>query len=440
MDSNLEKMSGSRIKIYLSLGKDEFMPYWDKAFNKLAQSIEIKGFRPGQAPKELLAGKIPADKILSESLDSLVPDYYGKMLTENKIIPVSGPEIKVTKFVPAESLEMTMIIEVMPTITLGDWKKIKVKKEIKKVTDEDVEKEITKIKKRFCQYQDLDEPVQTGDWVELEVVRAHTLDLPDINIDRLLTKTLPAVLGAGSLIPDFEKNILGMKAGEEKDFTMKLTEEFRDKDLIGKTVRFVVKLGSAKKIIEPKLDKEFYEKLGVKDLEGLKKALHQKLVIEAERKAENELENEIIKNIVDLVVVDSIPESMVKREIDGMIANIKEDLGTQGAKYEDWLGSIKKSEAEFKKSLEPQSQESIKVGLALSEISKNENISVTDDDVKKAMERDLQMLELQVSDAKELERLKKEYQEYYSRHENIESIKNRLMGKKIMDHIKKALL
>src|SRR3989304_6645968 len=102
MQSDIEKMPGSKVKIFLSLGKDEFAPYWDKAFVRLSSGIEIKGFRPGQAPKELLAGKIPADKILGESLDILIPDYYGKILTENKIIPVSSPEIKVTKFVPRE--------------------------------------------------------------------------------------------------------------------------------------------------------------------------------------------------------------------------------------------------------------------------------------------------------------------------------------------------
>ena len=372
MDAKIEKLKNAKIKLKITVTPKEMVKYFNNAYEKIAPTIKLDGFRPGKAPRQLTEETIGITRLLSEALDQAVQESYFKALSENMITPVNQPNIVINKYPKygeneetiASDFEFEAEVEILPEVVLGDYSKLKIdagkKEEVKK---DDVEKILAHLQKQRSNFEEIDRPATKGDLAEISFEGS----LKNVRIDAMCSKNHPVVLGESSLIPGFEDEIIGMKKGEEKTFKIKFPKDYHSKEYAGKEAEFKVSVNELKKVILPEINDEFAAGFGQKDVAELKKSVEKNLEKELEEKYEHELEAKAIEKVLPLLKVE-VPASLVEREIDRMIHDFTHQLEHQGLNFEAYLSSIKKTNEEMRKDMGVQAEKNVKVGLLLGKI------------------------------------------------------------------------
>lgn len=390
METKIEKLPKSRISITVTVPGKDIEPYFDQAIDKLGKSVEIKGFRAGKAPKNLLVERIGDSRIVTQALEYVLPETYTKATVENKVSPISSPEIKIEKY-PVfgnsdENLVYKAEVDVFPDVKLGDYKKIKIKKkdyEQKEIKDEDVEKVIDYLRKQRAKFDKVDRGAKFGDRVEID----FNGSIDGVEQEGMVSKNHPLILGDKTLIPGFEEKIEGLKSGEEKVFDITFPKDYHSKDFAGKKSQFKVKVNAVEEMELPEIDSSFVEKLGHKTTEDLKKSIKENLVEEEKNNKRNLLEGEVIAQAVKLLDSE-IPQSFVDNELERMIEDTKQRVVYQGLEFETYLSYLKKTEEELKQEMMPHAEQSVRIGLMIGEIIKKEGIDAKDKEApKKAVEK-----------------------------------------------------
>jgi len=439
MQSKVEKLPGSKVKITVGLNQEEFKKYLDQAITHLSKDVEIKGFRRGQAPQDLVLKSLSMEKIVDHALEHLVPETYSQAVKENKLVPISQPKIKVTKFVDRELLEYEAEVEIIPEITLGDWKKIRLKPEKAEVQDSQIDEVLKRLQKQFAKSSPTPASGKKGDRLTIDINSARLTLSPGKEIERLLAKNFSFILGEGIFIPGFEEKIIGAKKGEEREFEIIFPADFKDKELAGKEVKFKILVKEIENIELPLIDDEFSKKISGKNLEDFKKQIYKDLLSQAIAKEERKFETKILKKILEGAEIDALPETLVEAEIEGIIENIKENISSQGGSFDDWLNHTKKTLEELKKEILPQAEENVKLGFLLGEITKEENIKVTEQEIDEIIKKEEEFLKEELRNVKEGGEMINRFREYYSSPEIRAELERKILGQKTLDHIKAVM-
>jgi len=387
MQTKMEKQKNNRVKLNITVSKEEMIPYFESAYEKMAPSITIQGFRPGKAPRKLIEAEIGITRIMSEALDTAVNENYLKALEENKFQPVSSPSIAISKYplygqtaeAVKDDFEFTMEIEVFPEVVLGDYSKLKIDLPKKEETKpEDAEKVMTELRRRKATFSDLEGAAKIGDLAEISF-KGMVKKVP---IDSMTSKNHPVILGDNTLIPGFEENIVGMKKAEKKSFKIKFPKDYHAKELAGKEAEFEVELNSLKEVKLPELDDVFAADFGQPNIKELKAAIKKNVETEAESHYRAELENRAIDKVLPLLKVE-IPVVMIDKEVERMIEGYSARLAEMKVSFESYLESMKKSAEELKAEMRPQAEKNIKVGLLLGKIIEEQKIDHHDQEAGK---------------------------------------------------------
>jgi len=391
MQTKVEKLKQSKIKLTVSFEPAEMVHYFEHALEHLSPGVKIQGFRPGKAPRALLESSIGVTRILSHALDDAVNHSYQEALIQEKLSPISAPAIKINKYpgygATAEEvkngLEYEAEFSVLPEITLGDYKKVKVDKPAKEsVKPDDVQKILDNLQKQKANFSEVDRAAKMGDLAEINFDGS----VKHVKIDGMSSKHHPVVLGEKTLIPGFEEEIVGMKKGEKKTFKIKFPKDYHTKNLAGKEAEFEVELLELKEIKLPEVNDVFATDFGHKTVAELKIAIEKNLELEYEQKSQNELEQKILDKILPLVKVD-VPDEMIDKEIDRMITDYRAQIEKMGMKFDDFLSSQKKNEVDLRKDMREAAIKNIKTGLMLGRIIEEQKIDHHDDNAgKKAIE------------------------------------------------------
>lgn len=371
MESKIKKEKLTT-KLTVSLSASEMEVYFNKAYEKLAPTVKLDGFRPGKAPRKLVEASLGTGRVLSEALNLAIDESYLKALKENDLFPVSQPKIVINKY-PSygdtekkneDNFEFEAEFEVMPEVKLGDYQKLKVElpKE-KKASEEDVEKVVKHLQKQAANLKEKDGAAEKGDRVEINFEGS----VGGVRKDAMCSKNHPAVLGEGGFIPGFEDNIIGKKKGEKTKFKIKFPANYHAKDLAGKDAEFEVEVLDVKEVELPEVNEVFAQKFGHKNEKDLKKAIKKNLDMEYEMENKRGVENAVIEKILPLMKVE-IPQSLVQREMERMEREYSESLAKQGIQFEKYLESTKKTPEDFRKVLLPQAEKNVKIGLLLGKI------------------------------------------------------------------------
>ena len=385
----MKKLKDSEIEILFEVSPKEFNEFREKVILDLKKGFEIKGFRKGKAPKEIVFKEIGEGKIWQETVRLTVEESYLKHITKEKIEPLSTPRIEVLSS-GKSPLKTPFIFKVsfsvLPEIKLPDYRKITSQMKRRKVSvkEKEIENVIKQLQFSRANLTFKDGPAQKGDFVEIEYFS------PKIEKGKKFKDAF--ILGKGFLIPGFEDRLETMKAGQEKKFSLKFPEKHfhpapgnegrAKKDLAGKALKFNVKMKTVKKIGWPEINDAFARNLGnFEDLKALKKNIREGL------KAEKEvLENQRTrKEILDKIREDvdfPVPEALIEREKDYLMEDLKKRT-PEGLSFEDFLKKIKKSEEEISKSLSEVAEKRIKNSLIIKEISEKEGLLPSEDEIKK---------------------------------------------------------
>ena len=357
---------------------------WGKAIadaaKRIAQEVNIPGFRRGKAPRRIVEQRIGKEALIDEAYEKFGPKVFDEAMKEENLELATYPDFERVQAEEGKPFIMKATVTPKPEVKLGEYKGLKIEKKVEQVTDETVDQHIDKIRDRKAQMVDAPEgaEAQTGDLTTIDFkgyVDGEAFEGGE-------GSDYPLRLGSGSFIPGFEDQLVGMKVGEERDVKVTFPEDYHSENVAGKDAVFHCKLNKLKNKILPELNDEFVQQATVfKTVDELKKDVREKLEKAAESKAENDRRVAAIDKAAENATMD-IPEVMVEDRIDQMLQEFAMRLEQQGMKFEQYLqlsgGDLSKLRAQYRETAE----KNVRTDLMLEAVAKAEKIEVTGDDIR----------------------------------------------------------
>ncbi|HVW23422.1 MAG TPA: trigger factor [Candidatus Saccharimonadales bacterium] len=392
---HLKRDQLSPTKLKLTITADQAMLDKVKAhvIKDMSANVKVAGFRAGKAPAALVEKQLDPNLLQGEFLEHAVNQAYAGAVESEKLRPISSPQIAISKFVPFTTLEFTAEVEVVGTVKLPNYKAIKLAPEKPSVTAKDVDAVIKDLRVRASERNEVKRPAKAGDEVTIDFkgVDAKTKD-PISGADG---QKYPLILGSNSFIPGFEDHVIGLKVGDQKDFTITFPKDYGVAALQNRKVTFSVTVHKVEELKEPALDDKFAAKVGpFKTLAELKADIKRQLLTEKTQEARRAFENQLVQKIAEKATVD-IPESLVDEEITRMEDEERRNLTYRGQTWQEHLKEEGVTETEHRERQRPTAEQRIKGGLVLSEIAEAEGLVVTPEE----LEVRLQLLKGQYTDA-----------------------------------------
>lgn len=400
MSAKFEKLEGNQGKLTVEVDAETFNKALDQAFKKVVKQVNVPGFRKGRVPRPIFEQRFGVEALYQDALDIVLPEAYTKAVEETSIEPVSQPEIDIEQIGKNEALIFTAEVTLKPEVKLGEYKGLEVEKVDTEVTDEDVENELKELQKRHAELVvKEDEAAAEGDTVVIDF--EGFVDGEAFEGGKAENHSLE--LGSGSFIPGFEEQLIGVKAGEEKEVNVTFPEEYHAEELAGKDAVFKVKVHEVKSLELPELDDEFAVDVDdeVETLDALREKIKKRLKESKEHEAKHTIENAVIEQAAENAEID-VPEVMIENEIDRMMKEFEQRLQAQGLNLDLYKQFSGQDESELKEQMKADAEKRVRVSLTLEAIAKAENIEVTDEEVEKELEKMSETYNLPVDQIKQI--------------------------------------
>ena len=364
-------------ELVIELPVEEVAKAYDKAFKKLVQQVNIPGFRKGKAPRKMIEKRVGEDGMRSEAFDFIIPDAYRQAVAENNVEPVGRPEVTDVTLNEGEPCVFTVSVITKPEVVLGEYKGLSVAATATEVTDEEVDKQINALRERHAKMVVAeDAELGQGDFALIDF--DGTVDGKPFSGGQ--SKGYPLEIGSGSFIPGFEDQLIGAKAGEEREVKVTFPADYFVAELAGKEAVFVTKINDVKRKELPELNDDFAKEAGDADtFEEMKEKTKEKLVEAAKEKDESAFREAALKQAVANATIE-IPDIMVEDQVDHMIQDLDFSLRQRGLELDKYLGYMSTDMAGLRERYRPGALEEVRSELTLEAIVKAENIAVSDED------------------------------------------------------------
>src|SRR5688572_30706227 len=344
MQYALKDLPKSQKEAKVTVEAAELKPFMDRAATSLSEKVKIEGFRPGKADYDTVVRRVGEMAILEEALPRLVQKYLVEILKKENLDTVGEPSINVEKAAPGNEVIFTATMTLLPAVKkLADYRSIKIDGKDAAVKDEDVEKSIHDLRKMQSVEHEVERPVRKGDKVVVDM--AMTID--NVAVEGGTTKDHAIYLDEEYYIPGLGEKLVDMKKGEQRVFKLTFPKDHFNKTLKGQEVEFTVDLKGVHEIKHPELDDFFAQRLGQKDMAGLKAVLRKNLEEEAGMKETQRQEIAALEELLKQSDVDEVPDLLVNNECHKMMHEIEHSIARQGLLFADYLTSIKKTQAEL---------------------------------------------------------------------------------------------
>ncbi len=381
MNFIIKELAKSQLEVNFVLTPEDLKPYLEQALKDIAQSSSVAGYRPGKAPVNLIRNKVDPVNLLEEGAEKAIRDVWPKTAEEQQIDGVGSPKVEITKIVPNNDLEFKVTVDVMPKIELPDLKTIigllGKEKAINKVSAKEIEDSLQWLADSRATTTKVDRGAKDGNLVNVSFKTFNN----GKELEESQSDNYPLILGKGHFLEGFEKELMGLKAGEEKNFSVIAPVDYWEENLRGKKLDFQVKINEVQERKLPDLNDEFAKTLGKFDnLDALKKSIEDGIQGEKNRAEGERIRSLMLKNIADKVTVD-LPESVVEGELQAMLHNVQHQCEDHGLPFEEYLKQIKKTEEEMKKELRENAAVKAKADLILRTIAKEQKLTANEDEV-----------------------------------------------------------
>lgn len=368
-------------EITIKIEGKEWKDALDKAFVTANKKAKIDGFRPGKAPKDMFIKKYGIESLYMEAGDLVLEDAYKKIIEENKDLElVAQPDIQL-KSVDEEHIEFAVVLTTKPTVKLGEYKNLNVKKDKVKVTEAEIDTTIEEMQKRYAENVIKDGKVEDGDIAVIDFEGFKD----GVPFDGGKGENYSLTIGSHTFIPGFEEQVIGMEVGEEKDINVSFPEDYHAEELKGAPVVFKVKVNEIKCIELPELNKDFFADLGMDDIntvEELRAQVKETIKVRKETDADNKYIDDLLAAASKNVEVE-IPEVMVHEEAHRMVHQYEEHLRMQGLTLEQFFQYTNSNEQALMDQMHDEAHNRVLYRLMLEAIIKEEKIKVTDKDAEK---------------------------------------------------------
>ncbi|WP_415321557.1 trigger factor [Candidatus Pelagibacter sp. Uisw_092] len=407
MKVTVENIKGLNKDIKVFIDKKIMTTHMDEKYEEIKNTVNLKGFRPGKVPKEILKRQF-GKAIFSEVLDKVLKDSSTKALEDNKIKPAGQPKLDLKTYGEDKDLEYVMSVTELPKVELKSVENIKFNEYSVKIDSNETNKRVKEIAKSQNNFKDVADEVKAVDGNSVVFDYKATIDGKDFTGGE--GKNTQLILGKDLFIKGFDKQLIGVKKNDEKLVEAVLPENYPQKEFAKKKANFVCKIIAVKRSEDIKIDDDFAKNLGAKDLTDLKLLVSKQINEEYKNSLDKLTKTQILKEIENFKV-DEIPSNLIDEEVKILSQGMSED-------------DAKKS----KKNFEIIAKKRIKVGLILNEFGEQNKIQVTEQEIQAEVQKQLRMMPGQ----------EKMVMEFYQKNPSaLASLKGTVYEEKIIDLIKK---
>ena len=394
----VNKLENSKVEVICDVEQEAWKELQQKAFQKLAGNLEVKGFRKGKVPADIAKKHIDQGSIFNEAINLSLQPAFEEVLREEKLQPFARPSVDVTKVSDTE-LQLKFIIVLAPEVKLGNYKGLGIKKEAVKVEEKEVDEAIEKLLAQNASLVVKEGEAKKGDTVVFDFV--GSVDGKEFEGGKAENYSLE--LGSNQFVPGFEDQLVGHKAGEDVDVNVTFPTQYVP-ELAGKNALFKCKIHEVKEKVLPTLDEDLLKDLNipdVKDEASLREYEKKTLLQQKEGKAQADALNKVLEEIVAHAEVE-IAQEILLDEVDGMKKNMEEQIKQRGLTLEQYYQITGESAQEVEMKMKIEADKNLRTILCMEEIAKQENLNVTDADVDAEMKSIADMYKMPVDKVKEI--------------------------------------
>jgi len=420
MKTTTKKISDTKIEVKVTLDAADLERARAKALARLAADLKVQGFRKGKVPAELVPKYVNENEISSEVIEDAVHMTLPEAINQAKLMPITVERVNVDKYVPSESAEYHTVVEILPDIKLGDYKKLKAKMPATEATEEEIQEILNSILSAYSEKTVVKRAAQDGDEVIIDFVGKKDGEA----FKGGSAKDYPLVLGSGSFIPGFEDGIIGHGSGDKFDLELTFPKDYGEKSLAGQKVVFEVLVKQVNEIKKPELNDELAQKCGnFKTIDELRADIKQNLENQKRHQANEAYREALVADLVKNSKV-SAPEILVKDQLRFIKDDMRRNAQGYGMQLEEYIERSGRAYDEWEAEARKVAEERVKSSLALQVLAKEVNITATKEEV-----------EAKVNELRDLYKKSKEAIENLKKPEVRQDIRNRLIIDKTLDYL-----
>lgn len=373
-----EKLEHSVVSLTIEITKDEFEAAKDKAFKKAGKNITVPGFRKGKAPRKMIEKLYGEGVFFEEAFNIIYPEAMDMAVKEAGIEPVGRADVDLGEDAPEGGLSIIAKVPVEPEVELGEYKGVEAEKETVKVLAADVKAELNRLAERNARTETVDRKAKKNDTVDIDFEGF----VDGVPFEGGKAEHHELTLGSGSFIPGFEDQLIGCKAGDEKDVVVTFPAEYHAKELAGKEAVFKCKVHKVEQTILPEIDDEFAKDVSetCETLDDLKKEITERIKAERQTAADHDFEEKVLDAVIGNMKAD-IPEAMFESQIDSIVQDFGYRIQMQGMQLEQYLKMNNMDVQTFRGLFREQAERQVKVRLVLQKVAALENIAISDKDL-----------------------------------------------------------
>lgn len=377
-----EPLDPCQVALTIEVEGDKVVQAVDRAYREYAKYVSVPGFRKGKAPMNFVRQRVPESDVRQRTAELLVEPAYAEALKEQDIQPFAQPKLELVQ------LELTdkpfifkAVVPLPPTVELGPYTGLTVEHKRYELAEEDVDKQLERMRERAADYPLVERPVALGDLVVADVSA-----VTDVRPEAAEPRPTMLEIGADN-IPGFDEQVVGMSAGDDKTFTLAYPSDYPEEDLAGHQAEFTIKVNEVRAKEVPALDDDLAKKISNGKIETLD-TLKSNLRADLEKSLRDSAQNEADASLIDQIVAASIikyPPTLVEAEVDDEVKALMARLERENMELDEYLARAGKTREQVMAEFQQSADRRLQVGLVLGEVAEKEKLAVTDADIDAAI-------------------------------------------------------
>ena len=380
--TTIDEVGKNKVKLTVEVPRADLEKVLSQTYRRLASQVKVPGFRPGKAPKAIIDQRLGRDFVRSEALKDLLPDLYAEAVRTSDLDVVAPPSIDVTTFEDDSDLTFEAVVETRPDAVLRAYTGLKAMKPPTDVDDALVDEQIENLRLRFASLEVTERPLQQGDFAQIDL----TAYRHDENIEELTFKDVLIEVGAEMFVPELDAELIGKRNGDILKITATLPERFGERVGWQVGMQILVKETKTRKL--PALDDDFAKTASEFDtIDELRADIRKRLTEMVEAQAEQRLKENVLDAFASDGVDVDLPDGMVELEVDGLLTNLVQLLGSQGIGIDRYMEAQNLDAEALRNQFREQAERNLRVRLGLDAVASAEGLEVLDLDRSRELER-----------------------------------------------------
>lgn len=383
LTAEVTTLEENRVRLDVAVPEDEVQRRMDGAIRRLGREVRVPGFRPGKAPAEVIVQRVGHDAVVQEMLKSSLGEWYSEAVAETGIAPIDDPDLDLEGVPDQGDLTFTATVQVRPTATLGDYAGIEVGRAEPEVPEGALDEQLERLRQQAARLQPVERAAATGDFVVIDFDGAEN----GRKLRNASARDYLVELGGGRLVPEFDRALTGMSAGEETAFAVTYGDSDGRPELRGRTVDYTVTVKAVQEKVLPPLDDDLA--IGVSEfdtLDELKADLERRLQEAADSQVDELFRRMVIDAVTERSTVE-VPAVMVDRRIGTILQQTANQL-PEGVGFDQYLAATGRTLEQVVEELRPDAEQAIRRELVVEAVADAEGVEVSDEEIEEQVRSD----------------------------------------------------